>query len=118
MQECVVNVPALSKNARVIAEAYGGRIRRNRARAIPRIGEGSEKEGARPGETVDGFVICEVRVVRGDHHVAPERAVVMDVKIALILGGWIEVSRGSANPGLQMPASLIKLFEGDHVRMR
>jgi hypothetical protein len=70
------HVKSFPENAWVIAKSDGCGISRDRT-------EVAERYGNRPGKTVDRFGVSERSVVGDDHHVAVERAVVMDVEISL-----------------------------------
>jgi hypothetical protein len=73
--------------------------------------EVAKRCGNCPGKTVAGLRVSKGSVIRDDHHVALERAVVVDVEITLICGFWIEVAGASSEGGLQVPSLLIVTME-------
>ena len=89
-----VHVVTLSQNVWIVFESDGSGISRDRAEDA-KLGRNG------PVKSVDRFGVGEVRIVGDDHHVALECAVVVDIDISPIRGGWIEVSGCSANPRLQ-----------------
>jgi hypothetical protein len=71
------DIETLPQCMRVIASSDSHRIRRNRTVSAKRYGKC-------PGQTVGRFRITERRVVRNNHHVTLDGAVVVDVEVALL----------------------------------